>query len=231
MAVPALAANANLPALAVGDADILALANDMFSPAMQTGIVAAAARAALEEATGAEARVLGRAPPYDVVVDGRRGASEDDVKPSGTIVYEFHVLGDVFSYIAAELRKHAPVGSGKDPHSGQYRDAFTFFIDEKESDPNGAIPAGAAEYVFVNFTPYARKIERGLSPQAPDGVFEAVALLARSKFDNVARFEFTYRGLIGRSSGAGTLVKAPGRPRGAHNRSDVRYPCIVVTPR
>ena len=48
----------------------------------------------------------------------------------------------------------------------------------------------ADEYVFINTVPYARKIERGSSSQAPDGVYQAVAMLARDRFGNVARITY-----------------------------------------
>jgi hypothetical protein len=55
----------------------------------------------------------------------------------------------------------------------------------------------ASRYEFVSTVPYARKIERGLSPQAPDGVYQVVAVLAQKRFGNVARIRFSYRALPG----------------------------------
>ena len=55
--------------------------------------------------------------------------------------------------------------------------------------------AAAEEYVFINTQPYARKIEgtggRRMAPQAPDGVYQAVATLAQRRFGNIARITFS----------------------------------------
>ena len=83
--------------------------------------------------------------------------------------------------------------------------------------------------MFLNTQPYARKIEgyRGLggvvhrapsSPQAPDGVYQAVATLAQRKFGNVAKITFSYRTAIG-----GEIIGGK-----AGDRSKLRNPAIVV---
>jgi hypothetical protein len=60
----------------------------------------------------------------------------------------------------------------------------------------------AEEYTFINTVPYARKIERGSSRQAPDGVYQAVANLARRKFTKLAKITFSYRTVLGGTGGA-----------------------------
>jgi len=72
-------------------------------------------------------------------------------------------------------------------------------------------PPPAQEYVFVNTTPYARKIEGNKgrppsSPQAPDGVYQAVATLAR-KFSNVAKVTFSYRTVAGGERNPAIIVR------------------------
>ena len=222
------------------DRDVeLSLSSDL-TPAAQSATIASFARDQLDEGEKTNAGILGRMPPHTTAVDGITNASEDSVKPQGTIFYEFQLLGDVFKEIADLLQKHAPVGGPGDPHPGLYRSSFTFYADGEEVDVGGEIPADAQEYVFVNTVPYARKIEHGLSPQAPEGVFEAVAALARQRFGNMVKIEFTYRGIVGLSSGSGTLVNPlndptrrnkKGQGSKAYNKSDVRFPCIVVTVR
>jgi len=73
--------------------------------------------------------------------------------------------------------------------------------------------------VFLNIQPYARKIERGQSSQAPDGVYQAVATLAQRRFGNVAKITFSYRTAIG-----GAII---GGRKG--DRSDLRNPAIIVS--
>jgi hypothetical protein len=65
--------------------------------------------------------------------------------------------------------------------------------DGAEVDPSGANVPPADEYVFINTVPYARRIERGSSSQAPDGVYQAVAMLARGRFGNIARITYSFR--------------------------------------
>lgn len=85
----------------------------------------------------------------------------------------------------------------------------------------GQIPADvpqAGEYVFLNIVPYARKIERGLSPQAPEGVYQTVAVLAQRRFGNLARVTFSYRTAVGGGIVGGKLG----------NRAEQRQPAIIV---
>jgi hypothetical protein len=72
-------------------------------------------------------------------------------------------------------------------------------------------PAPAQQYVFVNTDPYARKIEGTKqkppsSPQAPDGVYQAVATLAR-KFSNLAKITFSYQTVAGGERNPAIIVR------------------------
>jgi hypothetical protein len=88
----------------------------------------------------------------------------------------------------------------------------------------------------VNTQPYARKIERGHSKQAPNGVYETVAHLAARRFGNMARIRFGYRsplfGSIKEWAGR-TRLQPKGRRRTGSSRQDwlTRQPAIIVTPR
>lgn len=228
------------------DRDVALLISETLSPAAQSKILAQAARDQLATAEQTNQRVLGRIPPHKTYVDGQAGTNEDRVRPDGTIVYEFELQAEMLAWIGDQLQQHSPVGGGRDPHPGLYRASHTLFVDGKEVPLGSSIPMSReGEIVFISTTPYSRKLEQGSSHQAPDGIYQAVTALARRRFGNLARIEFTYRGLIGRSSGAGTLInpanapsKARVRGRGgrfastggsqAHNQSDKRFPCIVV---
>lgn len=205
------------------DKDIDLLINQDLSADAQSEALASFAREQLKEGEQQNQSVLGRIPPHKTVVDGTEGGSEDGVKPSGTILYEFEILSDIFVFIADQLKLHAPVGSGRDPHPGLYRSSFTFFADWVEVDVGGVIPANADEYIFLSTVPYARKIEGDpsrapQSKQAPEGVFQAVAHLAQARFGNQAKISFAYRSPQGR-----TLLQGK-----AGNRSDDRTPAISV---
>lgn len=155
------------------------------SPQARSHILAEFARETLAEAEQINTEALGHLPPHETFVDGMPGASEDRVRPDGTIIYEFNILEDLFAWIGEQLVTHSPVLTGR------YAASHKFFADGVEVDPGAPAPA-ASQYQFVNSQPYARKIEHGLSPQAPDGVYQGVAALASRRFGNVAKIRFTY---------------------------------------
>lgn len=195
--------------------------------------------------------------PTTVIVDGRRGASEDSVRPFGVIAYEISPLADVVDAVWNALIQASPIGPGK---TGHYKDAHWLFVNGQRVDvkPGGdapEIPPGST-CMLVNTKPYARKLEvgfghwgnatsnmsdakfraisrarqrrhgkflgrSGLSVQAPDGVYEITARAMAKRFGNQAEIEFTYEALEGQAVVAGK--------RG--NRSELRYPAIIITER
>jgi hypothetical protein len=170
--------------------DISVLLDEALSPKAQSAALAGFAREKLHEAEEQNRRALGRVPDHETVVDGRREAPLETVKPDGVIVFEFELLTDLFVWIADQLEKHSP------RKSGAYAASHTFFADGAEANPANPPPA-SDEWAFVSTVPYARKIERGRSRQAPDGVYEVVAALAQRRFGNQAKIDFTYRSLGG----------------------------------
>lgn len=196
------------------DRDIALILKEELGPGARSKILAQHARKALQEGKEQNRRVLGRVPPHKTFVDGIEGQSEDRVRPDGRIVYEFELIGEALTWIGDMLVRNAPF------RSGRFRRGFRLFADGQEVEAGKPVPP-AQEYVFLNIEPYARKIERGLSPQAPDGVFEAVAAMGRGRFGNMARISFSFRTPVGGSIGRGR----------AGNRSNDRTPAIIVTVR
>jgi len=174
-------------------------------------MLAAFAAEGIEDAKQINKRALGRVPPYDVYVDNREGAPLTSVKPDGVIRAEFHLVNEALAWIMTQLQMHSPVLTGR------YASSHELFADGVDTEnPNNAPPA--EEYVFLNIQPYSRKIERGLSPQAPDGVYQAVATLAQRRFGNVAKITFSYRTAI-----SGEIIGGK-----AGDRSELRNPAIIV---
>lgn len=162
-------------------------------------------------------------------VDGKAGAALATVQPHGTIRFEFNYLDEVAKFIFETLVARSPYRgkqTGAKPPT-HYRDEHRMFLDGLEiaaiPEP---IPPGA-ELVFANMQPYSRKIERGFSAQAPSGVYEAVARLARSRFGNTADITFTYRDFPGQGPMGPSYRKGTKSGRAA----DDRFPAILVRSR
>jgi len=192
--------------------DLEILLDRTLSPEAQSAAFARFARQALAEGKATNERVLGRVPSYRTFVDGQEGASEDRVRPAGRIVYEFELVSDIPVVALAELERFSP------HRSGRYQNSHVLFADGVQvSDPKNAPPA--REWVIMNLTAYARKIEGTVhsggkrppqSRQAPDGVYNVVADRLQRQYGNVARIRFSYRSAIGGAGGAD------------------RNPCIVI---
>jgi len=180
-------------------------------PKARSAMLAAFAAETIAEASAQNKKVLGVVPPHEIFVDGREGAPLTSVKPDGTIRVEYELVLEALAWINTQLQLHSPVLSGR------YAKSHELFADGVDTEnPNAAPPA--EEYVFLNIQPYARKIERGQSSQAPDGVYQAVATLAQRRFGNVAKISFSYRTAIGSQIIGGK----------AGDRSEFRNPAIIV---
>lgn len=162
------------------------------SPKVQSAHLAKFAREELKKAQAINQQVTGNVLPYKTFVDGRAEAALESVRPAGRIVFEFEVVLDLFAWIGAELVQHSPIGQPP----LHYYENHIFLADGVQVVPGEKVP-DAAVYTFANLVPYARKIEKGLSPQAPDGVYHVVAVLAQKRFGNVARVRFGYREIVG----------------------------------
>lgn len=196
------------------DKDLALMLREDLSPEAQRAMLASFAREELGKAQAINRRALGYDPTYDTFVDGRRGAALESVHPNGTILFAFDLLDDLFAWIGEQLVLHAPVLTGR------YQRSFRFYADGREINPGAEVPA-AREYYFISSVPYARKIERGHSSQAPNGVFEVVAALARSRFGNLANIRFSYR------TPEASTADTPKARRAADREN--RSPAIVIT--
>jgi hypothetical protein len=208
------------------------------SPEARQKIAAREARKILAEAQAANARVLGKTPPHKEYVDGRLGAPLESVNPDmGHITFDFSLIGEMLAWIDRKLFENSPVGSPPDdPHPGLYRGSHILLADGVEIDyePGKRVPE-AQNFTFVNTVPYARKIERGHSSQAPDGVYEVVADMAKRRFGNIANIRFTFATIVGGDGelwdwAARNASKQPtARKQAAQYDKNVRNPAISIT--
>lgn len=201
------------------------------SPAGQVKAFQQAARDELAKGQDRNRSALGYVPPHTTTVDQARGASIETAKADSTIVFEFALIETALAFIGELLIRHAPV------RSGRFQQSFVLFADGVEVDP-GRVPSDADEFAFINAQPYARKIERGLSPQAPEGVMDVVAGLAKRRYGNIAQIRFGFRsfpsGAVGRwatTNSARAMAKSirRGNPA-AHHEWLTRQPAVIVSP-
>lgn len=209
------------------------LIEDELSPEAISATIASVARESLAEAQATNAKALGKTPPHESFVDGRKGAILESVAANGSIVFVFELalVGEALTYIAEQLVLHSP------RLTGRYSESHMLFADGVQMVATDTLRE-AKEFAFVNSQPYARKIERGLSSQAPEGVFQGVAKMASRRFGNVAMVRFGYRSLPSGAVGAWASrtrmqSHSPSRNRPGVARTDwlTRQPAIVVTPR
>ncbi|MEP9389662.1 hypothetical protein [Mesorhizobium sp. KR9-304] len=199
--------------------------DEMLSPEARQEAVASFARAQLAETLEGNRLVLGRPTPYQQFVDGRQGAPLNSVNPDrGRIIFEFELFVEILSWIYSKLVERSP--RGPKGGAGTYRDAHRLFADDKEIAVAADVPQ-AAEYAFANLLPYARRLEIGKTEagrdflvSVPNRIYERTAKDARSRFGNIAKIGFSYRGYVG-----GGVVR--GRPG---NKANLRYPTITVRP-
>lgn len=161
------------------------------APVAQSAALASVARAGVASLV-ASGNASSR---YTTFVDGAAGASEDSVKPSGTIAYVFEYLGDVVSFAIGFLINRSPVRSGK------YRDSFFVSVNGRPiaaADFDATlIPIGAEIFIY-NSQPYSRKIDvqtvgkRRLTFSVPPGLFADCAQAIRARFGNSVTAQRVY---------------------------------------
>lgn len=117
-----------------------------------------------------------------VIVDRRRyDAPVESVKPFGRIEFVTRAdMGEVAEWIWRRLVEKSPVDSGR------YSDSHIIMINGVQVTSNNWTGLGPTDVVqIVNAQPYARKIERGLSAQAPSGVYRSVFAAAYRRYGKI----------------------------------------------
>lgn len=191
------------------------------------------ARSELAKAQEINRQAMGSVPDHETFVDGIRDAPLERVRPDGVIVFEFDLASDVIAYCFNQVVKHSPVVSGA------YSRSHKIFADGVEVE-SPAMATSAEEVVITSVSLYARKIEgAGRRPpqsvQAPNGVYEVVATMARRRFGNVARVRFTYRSPMGGATeleGWASANSSRREGKKAQQRQyakNIRQPAIVIS--
>jgi hypothetical protein len=189
------------------------------------------ARRTFDAAERQNTAVLGYAPSHQTIVDGRSGAPIEAVKPGGTIVYLFDVgsasLEGAIDEAFALLAQLSPV------RSGRFQRSFRLLVNGTQQDAavlgSTIRLAPADEVQITNLQPYARKLERGWSDQAPNGVFEVAAAMLKQRYGKILNIRFSYEAFpgfeAGRTRGGGALHRAGTKER----TRAARYPTIRLS--
>ncbi|MCW2243579.1 hypothetical protein [Azospirillum canadense] len=139
-------------------------------------------------------------PPPEVVtyVDGRRGLSEDTVKPYGVIRYDFHRLAEVAAFALRRCRELSPVKEGR------YQESW-FVMAASRQVADGAIP-NTGELIMTNDQPYHRKLEMTVNAdhwrgkaraRLPAGIVERVRQEVRREFGRTVEASISFITLQG----------------------------------
>lgn len=201
----------------------------------------ALAKESFAEADRLNTEGLGHTVDYETFVDGRKGADPESVRRGGTISYTWQVgqasLADAVDEafrILTEMAPYAPKRADANPPT-HYNAAFRLFVNGTEQN---AVAGGAPielketdEIQITNLQPYARRIEKGWSTHAPNGIFEVVAMRLRARFGNILTIQFMYQRFPGFEVGTGRRGAKLNR-HSFEGRSDWRraaqYPTILM---
>lgn len=163
----------------------------------------------------------GMEPRVTTLVDGRRDASEDQVKPFGIIAYRFQYWS-VFLRAGVEFaRSISPV------LSGLYRDSW-FVLADGLPVANIDNPPEADEYIITNDQPYARIVEVGKRGKkkkfrAGNHVAQKTTKMMNQRFGNSISVSTRFISLSGTGSGRADTV-----PWITRKGSAVTYPAVVI---
>lgn len=126
---------------------------------------------------------------YQTFTDNRFAKPIEQVRLFGKIEFANESLGEVIRYIWTRLNE-AAVDIW---HEGGYHDALRMYVPGAGTFTGfEQLPEGVVEVHFYSVAPYARKIERGLSPKARRGVFRPTFTRARSLYGRSVRLTFSY---------------------------------------
>jgi hypothetical protein len=204
--------------------DLRVALDEWTGPRARAEALAERAGAILAETDARNAAALGRLPDFDTFVDGLKTEQLDRVRADGVIVRVYDAMPLVLMQIGTLLWDHSPY------RSGFYREHHYLLADGieiavvREGWSLPALPRGVNEFVFIPGATYARRLERGWSKQAPDGVYQVVGTMAKATFNRLAKISFGYRALVG---AAESKVEQAARPRAPR---DLRQPAIIVQP-
>jgi hypothetical protein len=191
------------------------------------------ARANIEAAAEHNEAALGRPTPYETAVDGVPGKPLSAIKADGVAITQFELGSDVVQWIWDMVKNTSPVKSGR------FKQSQLLLADGVPVDSTASAPPDTREFLIVSTVPYARKIEgsatrKPQSAQAPKGVYQVAASMAKRRYGNIANIRFTFRGIVAgammdyvpvaRRAGSSAETRAKAKTERAN-----RQPAIIIT--
>lgn len=154
------------------------------------------------------------------------------------VVYQYFYMDEIAQFALTTLRERSPVGSGKDPHPGLYRDSHMLFIDGHNVQDAKNWQSGQTLNIS-NPVPWSRIVELGNGKlRVPLHVYEESAPLIAARYGNQVNVQFVYMPVRFGSvqAYAGSLAgQAAGKRRGGSIKALrdwlVRQPAISITSR
>lgn len=200
---------------------------------------------AADETFGAARRqneqALGYRPPEKLTTDNVRNKQPEDMKLGGYSSLEFEVGSDILVFAAELAKRISPrSGSNRKAKNRTYAENHLVIVDGEVIPPPYDRPDFETA-IIANLLPYTRKIERGLSKQRPNGVYEALLYPeVNRRYGGLYDVEFIYiGGLIakfGKKSYLQTAIagndgrlKRRRRVRKIVDRD--RVPALIIRPR
>lgn len=175
----------------------------------------------------------GMQPGVETYVDGRRGVSEDEVRPFGMIAYWFTYWDEIARFAIEQAELISP------RKTGRYLGSWFFIADEIVFRDPDQIPSDTRRLILTNDQPYHRKIHVGsMQVHAPGqaAIVETVRKQVNARFGNSVKAGIEFVDLGG--DGSGLASETPWRLRRQTRRVNrtgrnisgvVNYPALVMT--
>ncbi len=195
------------------------------------------------EARAHNAALLGYRAREELVTDQTPDKPPEDMAVGGFSTTTFDIAADVIAFTMELARRLSP-RSGLNTKSQDETYAFGHIaIVDGAVLEAPYITRGFNEAIIVNARPYARKIERGLSRQRPNGVYEALLLpTVRKRYGNLFNVRFLFRRVPGAAAGRVRVIRrrfngarAARQPVGSTSQASLAraesYPALLIEPR
>lgn len=210
----------------------VALAGDALRGPFRKEILREAADTLFGEVRASNRAIAGPNLQETVTTDGVQGRAPEDMRVGGQSVLRMGRPSDFLPKVMEILEAASPRGrSNSKPEEDRYVRSHVVLVDGQEIGPPFLLPPAWRRIVVVSLSPYTRKIERGLSAQRPDGVYEAVVfprvekLLAETPFDVSFAWVADVTLPFGRRRRS-RRAKTPNRK--IYNPSRKRIPAVII---